>query len=270
MQKEFEKNTFQKRLTSMLKVDARRLFRSTFLYILLGVALVVPVLILLMTTMMDGTVSVDPQTGKETVMEGFKNAWEIFGSVSAPAQNAGASAMSLTAMCNINMMYFMLAVLVGVFVSADFKSGFCKNLFTVRAERTEYVISKTVVTWLASALIFVCFFLGAIVGGKVAGLPFTTNGFNGFNLFYQMIAKICLALIFVSVCVLASVIGKSKTWLSLLLSLGFGMLFFTMIPMVSPLDSTPLHALLSFVGGVGFAVGMGAISRLVLKKTATV
>ena len=63
MEKTFEKNTFTKRLKSMLKVDTRRLFISPFFYIMVGIAFVVPILILVMTTMMDGTVSTNPQTG---------------------------------------------------------------------------------------------------------------------------------------------------------------------------------------------------------------
>ena len=71
MEKQFEKNSFGKRVKSMLAVDFRRAFTTPFYYIMLGIAFVVPILVLVMTTMMDGTVSVDPQTGKETVMEGF-------------------------------------------------------------------------------------------------------------------------------------------------------------------------------------------------------
>ena len=36
----FERNTFKKRLTTMLKVDFRRMFTSPFAYIMLGISLV--------------------------------------------------------------------------------------------------------------------------------------------------------------------------------------------------------------------------------------
>ncbi len=272
MERQFEKNGFKKRITSMLRVDFRRMFTSLFFYIIIGVAFVVPILILVMTTMMDGTVSVDPQTGKETVMEGFKNAWQIFGSVSSTASGGDAAAMSmdLVSMCNINMMYFAIAVLVCVFVCDDFRSGYAKNLFTVRAKKTDYVISKTVVGFVGAAAMFLAFFVGALIGGGVAGLPFEMVGFNFANVMACMIAKIFLSLVFVAVCVLASAIGKQKTWLSMILSFGFGMLFFTMIPMVTPLDSGIVNVLLSAVGGAGFAIGLGAISNAVLKKTSLV
>ncbi|MBQ4535890.1 MAG: hypothetical protein IJA22_03570, partial [Clostridia bacterium] len=57
MNVQFEKNTFKKRLKSMIFVDFRRMFTSPLYYIMLGVSLVIPILILVMTTMMDGTVS---------------------------------------------------------------------------------------------------------------------------------------------------------------------------------------------------------------------
>ena len=76
------KNTFSKRLGSMLKVDFKRLFLSRSFYIIVAACLVAPILILVMTTMMDGSVSVNAQTGEETVIEGFDNVWQIIGSVS--------------------------------------------------------------------------------------------------------------------------------------------------------------------------------------------
>lgn len=60
-----------KKLKSMLKVDLRRMFTTPLFYIVMGICFVVPILILVMTTMMDGSVSVNPQTGKETVIEAF-------------------------------------------------------------------------------------------------------------------------------------------------------------------------------------------------------
>ena len=43
-----------------------------------------------------------------------------------------------------------------------------------------------------------------------------------------------------------------------------------MIPMLSPLDAGALNVLLCIAGGGVLAVGMGAISNLVLKKTSLI
>ena len=265
------KNTFSKRFGSMLKVDFKRLFLSRSFYIIVAACLVVPILILVMTTMMDGSVTVDPNTGVETVMEGFDNVWQIIGTVSGASSDAGASMdMSITSMCNINMLYFAIAALVCIFVADDFRSGYAKNLFTVRAKKTDYVASKTLVLFVGSAFMMLAFVLGAILGGIFAGVSFEMVGFNVGNLIMSILAKILLCLIFVGIYLCMSVVAKQKLWLSILLSFGVGMFLFNIAPMVSPLNSGMLQVILCTVGGAGFAIGMGAISNLVLKKTSLV
>ncbi|MBQ7374168.1 MAG: ABC transporter permease [Clostridia bacterium] len=270
MEKKFEKFTFGKRLDSMLNVDFRRMFTIPFFYIMVGISLVVPILILVMTTMMDGSVTVDPN-GNETIMQGFDFVWQILGSVSSSGQDSSAMmSMDLVSMCNINMMYFAVAVLVCVFVSDDFRSGYSKNLFTVRANKTDYVISKTLVTFVGGAMMILAFVIGALIGGKISGLSFEMQGFNWANLLACVISKMILVSIFVAIFLVMSVIAKQRLWLSILLSLGVGMFLFNIAPMVSPLDANALHVILSLAGGTLFCVGLGAVSNLILKKTSLV
>ena len=135
----FEKVSFAGRMKSMLKVDFRRMFKSKLFYILIACALVMPILMTVMMAMMDGSVSVNPQTGEETVMEGPENAWQNIGTL--PGEPLGGDEVFM--MCNINMAFMGVAVFVCLFISDDFRSGYAKNLFTVRAKRGEYVVSKT-------------------------------------------------------------------------------------------------------------------------------
>lgn len=267
MQVKFEKNTFKNRLFTMLSVDVRRMRTTLLFYLMTAICFVMPILILVMTTMMDGTVSVDPQTGKETVIEGFKNVWQIIGSASG---GETAMAMDLTSMCNINLVFFVVAVYVCIFISQDFTSGYAKNLFTVRAKKTDYVISKTIVCFIASAIMLVAFFIGAMLGGAIVSLPFELVGANIGNVICCLLSKIFMLSIFVAMATLASAIGKSRLWLSLIATLGMGMLLFTMIPMITPLNSGIINVILCAVGAVAFAVGLGAISNLVLNKTSLV
>ncbi len=268
MQKKFPKNTFGKRLGSMLKVDSRRMFTTPLFYIMLGIAVAVPILILVMTTMMDGSVSVNPQTGEETVMEAFDSTWQIIGSVSSSGSSAESAEMSMDmmSMCNINLLYFGASVLICLFVCADFGSGYAKNLFTVRARKGDYIISKTIIGIIASAILLIGFFIGTVLGGGIAGLPFTMDGFSVSNLVMCMLSKVFLMAVFVPIYVMTSVIAKQKTWLGMVLSLAVGMLLFMMIPSLTPLDATAMNVLLTFAGGALFSCGLGAISRLVLKK----
>lgn len=262
-----------KKLKSMLKVDFRRMFTTPLFYIITGICFVVPILILVMTTIMDGTVSVNPQTGEETVMESFDSAWQIIGNVSEePTENETTSAMEvdMLAMCNINLLYFGISALVCLFTSADFRSGYAKNLFTVRAKKADYVISKTVVCSVCGMITVLAFFAGTLLGGAIAGLPFEMVGFNSGNLMMCILAKMLLIWIFVPIYLLMSVIAKQKAWLSILLSLMVGMFLFMMIPMLSPLNATAMNVLLCVVGGIVIGTGLGAISNQVLKKTSLV
>ncbi len=271
-----EKN---RKIGSMFRVDSRRMFMTPLFYILLGIVIAMPILILVMTGMMEGSPVTDPQTqlpvldefGNQVLREGFDNVWQIIGSTSAdaiPDMSAGMAGMEMdmTSMCNINLLYFGVAVLISLFVSADFKSGYSKNIFAVRADKKNYITSKIIVGVIASSLLLVGFFAGTVVGGAISGLPFTTDGFTVFNLTMCMLTKMLLMLIFVPIYVMANVIAKQKTWLGMLLCLAVGMLFFSIIPIISPLDANMMNVILCLAGGVLFSIGLGAISVTVLKK----
>ena len=265
MEKKFEHNNTAKRVKTMLAVDFRRMFTTRFLYIMLGICLVMPVLILVMTTMLGDASIVDPTTGVETSMGTFTNTWQTIGSYS----DAGMS-MDLTSMCNINMLYFFLAVLVCVFVADDFRSVYAKNLFAVRAKKGDYVVSKTIVCSIGGSLMLLAFFVGAVLGGAIAGLPFDTGAAGVAGIVMCMIAKTCLVPLFVSIFLAVSVAAKQKTWLSLILGFMAGMLLFMMIPMMTPLDATIMHVVMCLAGGAIFSAGLGAVSKTVLAKTSLV
>jgi len=226
-----------------------------------------PILILVMTTMMDGMVSVDPQTGVETVIEGFKNVWQIIGTVSGGQQ---AMSMDITSMCNINMMFFIISIFVCLFVGADFSSGYAKNLFTVRSKKDDYVVSKSITCFVAGGCMIFAFFVGAMIGGAISGLPFALEGVTALNIVMCIISKILLVGIFSSIYILASVFAKQKLWLSLILAFAIGMLMFMMIPIITPLNSTIINVLLCLVGSVLFSFGIGFASKLILNKSSLV
>ncbi|MBQ8430840.1 MAG: ABC transporter permease [Clostridia bacterium] len=259
----FEKNTFNKRMKSMLKVDFKRMFTTPLFYIMIGISLIMPILILVMTTMMDGTVTTDPQTGVKTTIEGFKNVWQIIGTSSKEGASNG---MDIISMCNINMMFFVIAVFVGIFVTEDFRSGYAKNLFTVRSKKTDYAISKSVVCFIAGAFMIVAFFVGSMLGGAISGLPFALKGATAFNVVMCLLSKIFLVGIFIAIFIFASIIAKQRLWLALILSLGIGMLFFTMVPIITPLNSGLINAILCLAGSVGFVALFVWLSNIIIKK----
>lgn len=265
----FPKFTFSRRLRSMLKVDFKRMFKSKLFYILIACALVIPVLITVMMSMMDGTVSVNPQTGVETVMEGPENSWQSIGTLPT-ADGAAMGGMDVMGMCNINMMFMLVCVFICIFISEDFRSGYAKNLFTVRSAKGDYVISKTLAGFICGALMLIFYFIGAMLGGAISGLSFYLHGLTAFNIAMCMTAKIFLMLVFVAIFVLISIASKQRAWLSICGSLGGGMLLFMMVSLITPLGSSVINAVLCLAGGLIFAVSLGFASKAVLNKTSLV
>lgn len=251
---------FKKRVTSMIRVDFRRMFTTSLYYIILGISFIVPILILVMTSMMDGQVSVNPNTGKETIITGFDNVWQTLGSTSN-------TSMDLVSMCNINLIFFAIALLVCLFIASDFRSGYSKNLFTIRANKIDYIFSKTLIGFLCGASLILTYFIGSLLGGKIAGISFALENFTSYNIIMCLLSKMILVLVFVPIFVLMSCIGKSKTWLSIIGSLAFSMILFTMIPMITPLTSTLINVILSLIIGLLLSIGLGSISNIVLNKT---
>ena len=281
----FEKTHISQRIKSMLKVDLRRMIKSRLFYILIACSLLIPIVMTVMLCMMDGQVSVDPQTGKETVMEGPESVWQSIGTLpttkapevdmSNPDAMGGMAAMGagmdVMAMCNINMMFMGVAVFICLFISEDFRSGYAKNLFTVRAMKGDYVISKTLSGFVCGAIMLIMYFIGALLAGAISGLPFDMVGdMTVASVVMCMIAKIFLMLVFVPIFVCISVAAKQKAWLALCGSLGAGMLLFMMVGMITPLNSTLIHVVLTIAGGAMFSFGLGAISKVILKKTSLV
>ena len=268
----FPSRSFSQRLGSMFRVDARRMFGTPLFWVCLGIAFAIPILVLVMTGMVGGA-------------EGgamFTNTWQIIesdgsgmmaamgaamGGGDAAAAGAG---MGMTAMMNINLMYFMIAVFLCLFTAEDFRSGYAKNLFTVRARKGDYVASKTLIGFIAGALFLIAFFIGGVFGGAIAGLPFDLGDAGVSGLVMCMLAKIFLMAVFVAIFLIMCVIAKGRSWMSICLSLFGGMLLFMMIPMMTPLNSGVGNVGMCLAGGAIFAAALGCVSNLILKKTSLV
>ncbi len=265
MEPRFEKSGFGKKLSSMLKADFRRMFTTRFLYIMVGICLCMPILMMVMTASMSSAPA--DTAANAAAMDTFTNTWQAIGTVGG---DTNPMAMGLTTMCNINMLYFFVAVLVCVFVADDFRSGYAKNIFAVRAGKADYVISKTITCFAGCALMFLGFFVGAILGGAMAGLSFDTGAAGISGVILCMLSKLGIVALFVGIDLAASAAAKGRTWMSLVGSMAAAMLLYMMVPMVTPLDSGIVNVIGCFAAGALVCVGLGAVSNVILKKTSLV
>lgn len=232
---------------TLLKADLRRLFTTSRLWIFLLVCLVTPILILTMTTGFGGDMS-------------FNSTWDLIAS-------SGGMGMDMTAMMNINLIYFAAGIFMCLFVADDFRGGYAKNLFTVQAKKGKYVAAKTVAGILAGALMLIAFFVGTVLGGSFAGLSFSLGEATILNLALCMIAKVLLMGVMVPIFLAVSAFGKGRSWLSILLSLFIGMLLFMIIPLMTPLTTGPMNVILCAAGAVMFTAALGVASRAILSRS---
>ena len=260
----FKKQSFYTRFVSMFKVDLKRTFITPLYYIMVAIAFVVPILVLVMTTKMP-TTTIDPVTNVETPVETFTNVWQSISSVSGSS-----SAMSIISMCNINLVYLFTLVPICLFVSEEFKSGYAKSIFVVRAKKSDYVISKSIIGFICGGSMIIAYFIGSLIGGKIAGLSFALEGVKVYQVFMCMLSKVCLVAVFVPIYLVISIASKQRAWLSILCSLAASMLLFTMIPMITPLNASIINVILCLVGGTLFSVGLGVVSNIILNKTSLV
>ena len=235
---------------SLFAVDLKRMLTGKLFYIMLGISAALPVLIIVMTT-----------AAGSAEEEMFTSAWQAIGSL-----GSGMS-MDLTSMCNINLIFFLAAVFACLFTADDFKSGYCKNIFAIRAKKADYVFSKIMVSFITGALMLTAYFAGALAGSKIVGLSFAMEGFSVWNLVMCMISKIFIMAIFAAIYVLMGVIAKRHAWLSILLSFTVGMFMFMVIPMMTPLTSGIMNAVMCLAGGVIFTAAIGCAGKMVLNRT---
>jgi len=81
-----------------------------------------------------------------------------------------------------------------------------------------------------------------------------------------ILAKIFLIAVFVPIFLFVSILAKQKTWIAIVGGCGVGMLLFSIIPMMSPLDATMMNVLLCLAGGILFTIVFGSLSKLILSK----
>ena len=175
----FESPSFVQRIKGMLGVDFYRLFHTPLFYIFLGIAAVIPAMIL-------GTGGMEnPQTG-DAAAELYTNTWNIIAS-EAPLYVVS----SIAEYANMNMVFIFGGIMVSIFIGHDYKSGYVKQLFTTHAKKEDYMISKSITCAFAMASMCLTYLIGAVAGGLFVGNSFEVNvGSLIFAIFGKMIMSL--------------------------------------------------------------------------------
>ena len=240
------------RVGSMLRLDFYRLFHTPLFYIMVAISAIIPAMVLTMTS-----------ANEASTAQTFTNAWQVVEMVQGG--NAGMDIMSMALLCNVNMVFIFTAILVSIFVSHDYSSGFIKNIFTVHAKKLDYAVSKSAVGAFSGACMVLAYLAGAMVAGLIAGKSFALGDATAFGVAMRVLSKMALMGLFAPLYVAVAVFFKQRLWLTLIGAFMVGILFYPAAMMTAPLDSGVVNLLLCLVGGALFGAAFCAVGNLFLR-----
>ena len=242
---------FYNRLMPMIKLDFYRLFHTPIFYIMVLVAALIPALVM---TMVGANEGMDVQT--------YTNVWQVFEGLSGNT----AGLMDFANMANINMVYIFAALMLSIFVSHDYSSGFVKNIFTIHSKKSDYVVSKSFAGIFGGACMILSYFLVTVIVGAATGKSFDLGGAGVGGLLMCLLSKMVLMGLFVPLYLSMAVLFKQKLWVTIIATFAVGILFYPVASLAVPLDATFLTLIMSaLAAGIAF-IGIGSVSSLILKK----
>ncbi|MBQ8429614.1 MAG: hypothetical protein IJX30_05920 [Clostridia bacterium] len=202
----FESPTFFQRIKSMLGVDFYRLFHTPLFYIFLGIAAIIPAMLIAMTGM------AGPNGEPATPL--FTSVWQA---IAADTPIYGFEGIEKYA--NMNMVFIFGGIMVSIFIGHDYKSGYVKQLFTTHAKKEDYMISKTLVCAFAMACMCITYLVGAILAGALTQISFSAH-FG--HLLCAILGKMVMSLGWASLYTFLNIIFRKYFGISILSSFFFG------------------------------------------------
>lgn len=82
----------------------------------------------------------------------------------------------MSAASGLGLVYTMICILLSFFVCDDFSSGFAKNLFTVHANKRDYIASKILSTMVASGVMMLISTVEAVAFCMISGIEVGSIG----------------------------------------------------------------------------------------------
>ena len=204
---QFQNPTFTERIKGMLGVDFYRLFHTPLFYIFLGIAAIIPAMIV-------GTGGMEnPQTG-EVGTQLYTNVWNIV------AANKPLYVISdIGEYANMNMVFIFGGIMVSIFIGHDYSSGYVKQLFTTHAKKQDYMISKTLSCAFAMACMCITYMIGGVAAGVLTGLSFEVKADA---LVFAILGKMVMSLGWASLYTFLNVIFRKYFGISIASSFFFG------------------------------------------------
>lgn len=201
----FSSPSFYKRLKGMLGVDFYRLFHTPLFYIFLGIAAIIPAMILGMTSM---------EQPDGTTMQLYTNTWQVIA-----ADTPLYAVSDIAQYANMNMVFIFGGIMISIFIGHDYKSGYVKQLFTTHAKKQDYMMSKAIIGAFSMGCMCITYLLGTVISGLLVGMSFEVNVGS---LIIAIISKIVMSLGWASLYTFLNIIFRRYFGISIASSFFFG------------------------------------------------
>lgn len=244
---QFPTTSFAARVGSMLRLDFYRLTHTPALGIALLIAGIIPAMVLTMTSA-EGTAP--PLT----------NTWQVV--ESEGRSDLAGNPLDMGAYASINMVFIFAGILLAIFVSRDYSSGFAKAIFTAHSKKIDYAISKTTVGLVGGTGMILTYTAGAVLAGLFSGKAFTVD-LGG--LVMCLVAKTLLMGVFCPLFLCVAVFFKNRFWLTAIFTFLVGMMLYPAAS-IATLNATPLTVLAALAAGAVGLLVFGAASTRVLNQ----
>ncbi len=201
----FESPSFIKRLKVMLAVDFYRLFHTPLFYIFLGIAAIIPAMILGMTCM---------ENPDGTTIDLYTNTWQMI------AANKPLYVVNdIADYANMNMVFIFGGIMISIFIGHDYKSGYVKQLFTTHAKKQDYMMSKSIVGAFSMACMCITYLFGSVIAGLLVQESFACNVGS---LIIAILSKIIMSIGWASLYTFLNIIFRRFFGISIASSFFFG------------------------------------------------
>lgn len=148
-----------KRVINLFKMDLRKMVRGKVFYIMIGVSVFIPIMML-------------------TQMPGVDSTLFLGGTSGGTSEAFGGGTMGL------NFLWILTGILLCIYIGTDYSTGFIKNIVTAHANKLDYIISKEMIALVCNAILYIVYILTLAIAGFAVASPLHIPSIMGFILYF--------------------------------------------------------------------------------------
>lgn len=184
------------RVINLFRMDMRKMVRGKAFYVMLAVAVFIPIMML-------------------TQMPAANTTLFLGGTDGDTSEAFGGGAMGLS------ILWVLTGILLSIYIGSDYTTGFVKNIVSAHANKLDYIISKEMTAFVCNAALYAVYIITLAVAGYIMGSPLQIPSAVGLILYLiqLLISSIAMsALMIMANLIYRRLYGWSITFISVIAS----------------------------------------------------